>query len=340
MKSLSWAVLGLLMAAPSFAADNNIKMVTYFPVPYAAYGDLGLTGTCDVGLMGQCKLDAGKSLTVAKASSDSRALNTGSIIVRKGTLGLNPASSVAVGTSITAGSGIGTGVLEFSHDLAVTNINRSRISKARAMNEAQLNSLNMYGHAFPTCDAKNHEISWKSLTMGKKSGVFLVCGAGVEVEENCEQNPNQKKCCTGSNVFWDGSQCMRRCVSTGEYKREFNNWDSSRGGFSGRWTSGVDYCYGTCPNLQRVASESGASKQCEGRGTWYSRETVYSDTYLTCEYEDLGDDFSGSYECWFANPYKDPDADCVAGVMRCTREKSEWTCPATQTCGTTKNSCL
>ena len=111
MKSLSWAVLGLLMAAPSFAADNNIKMVTYFPVPYAAYGDLGVTGTCDVGLMGQCKLDAGKSLTVAKASSDSRALNTGSIIVRKGTLGLSPASSLAKGTSITAGCGCGMGGL-------------------------------------------------------------------------------------------------------------------------------------------------------------------------------------------------------------------------------------
>lgn len=61
MKSLSWAVLGLLMAAPSFAADNNIKMVTYFPVPYAAYGDLGVTGTCDVGLMGQCKFNGSQS---------------------------------------------------------------------------------------------------------------------------------------------------------------------------------------------------------------------------------------------------------------------------------------
>ena len=207
MKSLSWAVLGLLMAAPSFAADNNIKMVTYFPVPYAAYGDLGVTGTCDVGLMGQCKLDAGKSLTVAKASSDSRALNTGSIIVRKGALGLNPASSLAAGTSITAGSGTGTGVLEFSHDLAVTNINSSRISKARAMNEAQLDSLNMYGHAFPACDAKNHEISWKSLTLGNKTGVFLVCGAGEEAEETCEQNPNQEKCCTILQE-WDGSKCV------------------------------------------------------------------------------------------------------------------------------------
>ena len=216
MKSLSWAVLGLLVAVPSFAADNNIKMVTYFPVPYAAYGDLGVTGTCDVGLMGQCKLDAGEGLKVAKASSDSRALNTGSIIVRKGTLGLTPLSSSAIGTSITAGSGIGTGVLEFSHDLAVTSINSSRLAKARAMNEAQMNSLNMYGHAFPTCDAKNHEISWKSLTLGKKSGVFLVCGAGEEVNQCTNRSyklSHKSECCPSSSFSdtdcytWEETVC-------------------------------------------------------------------------------------------------------------------------------------
>ena len=183
MKKFLFALCAFALALPSVAADNNnIKMVTYFPVPYASYGDLGVTGTCDVGLMGQCKLDAGEGLKVAKASSDSRALNTGSIIVRKGTLGLTPQTSVALGTQLTAGSGTGTGVLEFSHDLAVTSINSSRLAKAQAMNEAQMTSLNMYGHAFPTCDADDHEISWKSLTLGKKSGVFLVCGGGKEVQ--------------------------------------------------------------------------------------------------------------------------------------------------------------
>ena len=200
MKSLSWAVLGLLMAAPSFAADNNIKMVTYFPVPYAAYGDLGVTGTCDVGLMGQCKLDAGEGLTVAKGASDSRALNTGSIIVRKGTLGLTPASSVAAGTSITAGSAIGTGILEFSHDLAVTSINSSRLAKARAMNEAQMNSLNMYGNVFPKCDESGNKISWKKLTMGKKSGVFLVCGTGEKQEIQCTGSSSQNCGCNGKGI--------------------------------------------------------------------------------------------------------------------------------------------
>ena len=214
MKSLSWAVLGLLMAVPSFAADNNIKMVTYFPVPYAAYGDLGVTGTCDVGLMGQCKLDAGKNLTVAKGASDSRALNTGSIIVRKGTLGLTPASSVAAGTSITAGSAIGTGILEFSHDLAVTSINSSRLATARAMNEAQMNSLNMYGNVFPKCDESGNKISWKKLTMGNKSGVFLVCGgnntcSGKGTEScGCENKGTRSRVCDTSTGRWSAwSEC-------------------------------------------------------------------------------------------------------------------------------------
>ena len=178
MKKFLFALCAFALALPSVAADNNnIKMVTYFPVPYASYGDLGVTGTCDVGLMEQCALDAGEGLKVAKASSDSRALNTGSIIVRKGTLGLTPQTSVALGTQLTAGSGTGTGVLEFSHDLAVTSINSSRLAKAQAMNEAQMTSLNMYGHPFPKCEEAGNEISWKNLTIGNKSGVFLTCGA-------------------------------------------------------------------------------------------------------------------------------------------------------------------
>ena len=213
MKKFLFALCALALALPVAAADaNNIKMVTYFPVPYAAYGDLGVTGTCDVGLMGQCALDAGEGLKVAKASSDSRALNTGSIIVRKGTLGLTPQTSVALGTQLTAGSGTGTGVLEFSHDLAVTSINSSRLAKARAMNEAQMTSLNMYGHAFPKCDESGNEISWKKLTLGKKSGVFLVCGAGEKVECEPPAGESTTKSCpsgyTGTQTrTWNKSLC-------------------------------------------------------------------------------------------------------------------------------------
>lgn len=209
MKKFLFALCALALALPVAAADaNNIKMVTYFPVPYAAYGDLGVTGTCDVGLMGQCALDAGEGLTVAKAASDSRALNTGSIIVRKGTLGLTPQTSVALGTQLTAGSGTGTGVLEFSHDLAVTSINSSRLAKARAMNEAQMTSLNMYGHAFPKCDESGNEISWKKLTLGKKSGVFLVCGTPDKIE-----NP----CTSDARTYWNASAQRCECPNANEY---------------------------------------------------------------------------------------------------------------------------
>ena len=347
MKKFLFALCAFALALPSVAADNNnIKMVTYFPVPYASYGDLGVTGTCDVGLMRQCKLDAGKSLTVAKASSDSRALNTGSIIVRKGTLGLNPASSLAAGTSITAGSGTGTGILKFSHDLAVTSISSSRLAKARAMNEAQLNSLNMYGHAFPTCDADDHEISWKSLTLGNKSGVFLVCGAGKEVEETCEQNPNQKKCCKGSNPYWNGSSCIRKCSTAGnsQWKRKFSNW---YWGKLGSYTSSLSTTGGDCPDeegsFDKVINKSGISRVCDSGTSWrgdsFSSDYVAQYLGLTCEQNALLDEteFECVYEAWSYNPNGN---DCVAGVMKCQREEPEtWTCPATQTCGTTKGSC-
>ena len=341
MKKFLFALCAFALALPSVAADtNNIKMVTYFPVPYASYGDLGVTGTCDVGLMGQCKLDAGKSLTVAKASSDSRALNTGSIIVRKGTLGLNPASSLAAGTSITAGSGTGTGVLEFSHDLAVTNINSSRISKARAMNRAQLNSLNMYGHVFPTCKADDHEISWKSLTIGNKSGVFLVCGAGEEVEETCEQNPNQKKCCTGRNPYWDGSSCIRKCSSTSSWTVRYNSW---WGGKLRGIRKNISNAGGGCPQLAHIISASGISRVCDYGDGWSvpggaaEYYTIPSQTGLTCESQTYNDS-DKTIQCVYSAADSE-GSDCVAGVLKCERETSNWTCPATQTCGTTNGSC-
>ena len=182
MKILSWAVLGLLLALPC-AAENNIKMVTYFPVPYAAYGDLAVNGSCDVGLVGSCNLDVGQGLVVRKESADGRALNTGSVIVRGGGMDLNSSKSGSYveGRKLEVGSGLSSGVVEFAHDLAVKNISGSRMQSAQAQNEAYMNKLKIFGHEFPVCDGNNHEINWRNLTVRGNSGVFLVCGNGGEL---------------------------------------------------------------------------------------------------------------------------------------------------------------
>lgn len=206
MKRFLLVVLGLL-AVPCFAA-NNIKMVTYFPVPYAAYSDLSVDGTCDVGLLGSCSLDAGAALNVAKKGSDSRALNTGSFIVRSGTLNLQSTNSSPILSTayLTAGNGSATvGSLNFSHDLAVSQINNSTAQSMTAQNKAILTKLQIFGHTFPTCDATDHKISWQRLNMGGTTGIFLVCGEGADLPPACTDEPTK------------GNSYEAACINDGHY---------------------------------------------------------------------------------------------------------------------------
>ncbi len=222
MKKFLFALLGLVFAAP-FAMADNIKMVTYFPVPYASYGDLSVSGTCDVGLLNNCSLDAGEKLNVYKLSSDGRVLNTGSLIANSGKLDLNSsASSSQINTTSLvshnpSGQTASTGVLEFSHDLTVDTIKGASIQSAEATNRADMDALYLFGssHRFPTCDGTDHKMSWQKLTVDGKSGVFLVCGLGekADVEESCEDNPNQEKCCT-ANQEWNGTTCETKSCPT------------------------------------------------------------------------------------------------------------------------------
>ena len=240
MKRFLLVVLGLL-AVPCFAA-NNIKMVTYFPVPYAAYSDLSVDGTCDVGLLGSCSLDAGAALNVAKKGSDSRALNTGSFIVRSGTLNLQSTNSSPILSTayLTAGNGSATvGSLNFSHDLAVSQINNSTAQSMTAQNKAILTRLQIFGHTFPTCDATDHKISWQRLTMGGTTGIFLVCGEGAEA--TCEQNPNQEKCCTAEQE-WNGTECVETACPSGQKRQNGTCVDICSSGETYYSSSGSDYC--------------------------------------------------------------------------------------------------
>ena len=215
MKKFLFACCALALSLPCVAADaNNIKMVTYFPVPYASYGDLVVNGTCDIGLLGNCTLDAGAGLNVARISSDSRALNTGSVIVRNGTLALNSSKngSYVEGRTLSAGSGSSTGVLEFAHDLAVGRISASSMQSAQAQNVAYMNGLTMFGHDFPACPESNREINWQKLTIRGNDGVFLVCGAGDTYECEPPAGESSTQACpsgySGTQTrTWDKVQC-------------------------------------------------------------------------------------------------------------------------------------
>lgn len=347
MKKFLFALLGLVFAAP-FAMADNIKMVTYFPVPYASYGDLSVSGTCDVGLLNNCSLDAGEKLNVYKLSSDGRVLNTGSLIANSGKLDLNSsASSSQINTTSLvshnpSGQTASTGVLEFSHDLTVDTIKGASIQSAEATNRADMDALYLFGssHRFPTCDGTGHKMSWQKLTVDGKSGVFLVCGEGTKPEETCEQNPNQKKCCTGRNPYWDGSSCIRKCSSTSSWTVQYNSW---WGGKLRGFRKNISNAGGECPQLAHIISASGISRVCDYGDGWSvpggaaEFYTIPSQTGLTCESQTYNDS-DKTIQCVYSAA-NSGESDCVAGVLKCERETSNWTCPATQTCGTTNGSC-
>ena len=229
----------VLLAAWPLSAENNIRMVTYFPVPYASYADLGVTGSCDTGLLENCYLDAGEGINIFVGENDDRALNTGSLIVTEGALDLDSSldDSVLMGESLIAGEEdtAGTGILEFSHDLTVSDIDSDSLASAQAQNTAYLENLTLFGEEFPLCDADDNEISWQTLTINGESAVFLVCGTGEQVVQSCEENPDQESCCSGCET-WDGSSCVEKTCSSGY---ELNTSTCECEAEKGVWTTEV-----------------------------------------------------------------------------------------------------
>ena len=90
-------------------------------------------------------MDAGEGINIFVGENDDRALNTGSLIVTEGALDLDSSldDSVLMGESLIAGEedSVGTGILEFSHDLTVSDIDSDNLASAQAQNTAYLENL-------------------------------------------------------------------------------------------------------------------------------------------------------------------------------------------------------
>ncbi len=335
MKNYILTIVGVLLALPALAADNNIKMVTYFPVPYAAYADLAVTGTCDVGMLGNCQLDAGEKLYLAPSTSASGDLNTGSLILRQGKVNLDSSisDSRVVNSLLTVGTGVGVGELDFEHELRVSKFSNTS-GFMEAQNRAYLDKLNLFGEAFPKCtsDTGSNQISWQRLNMDGTYGVFLVCGTGHERETTCEEDPNQEKCCTGENVFWNGTSCVRQCKESHFKDEQYNGW------YGGRFVGYFEFLDGECPDMEVLASAAGVSPlECISNGYWKNRGTAAEEASLTCEQQSYQYGDEKDIVCVYAVPgYY---GGCVAGVLTCELETNTWTCPSSQFCGATEGIC-
>lgn len=211
MKKWLWAVCAVWFAPAFCAGQNTVRMVTYFPVPYAAYNDLR-ADTCDVGLAGSCTIKSGKKFKVQNTMT-----------VQEGSLNLNGGN--ITGTTLAAGSGISSNSAEivFSDNLAVESIPNA-IQTLESSGQTEIaGSLTLKGadkdHVFPACDAADHEIAWRQLNLGQGNKIYLTCGTGDDVPECAD-----KMCPMGSVLNKETCLCEKTipCTITCEENQELN----------------------------------------------------------------------------------------------------------------------
>lgn len=221
------------------AAENNIKMVTYFPVPYVNYNDLEVTDTLDIGLKaGQTGFlnAAGKQITVG----GNMIMPTGRLSLLSGNIAANDLLSVG-STSLADGMG----ELQFNHNLTI-NSQANTYTSVEATDTANLGAGKLFlnNKQFPACNNGTRNMSWQVVTMNGVSRVYLACGTVPSSpggndpgEEEEEQGGNEASDCSDPDYFnANKAEC---CLAENNYSNA-NCWTTS---WSCIYSTGGD-CWG------------------------------------------------------------------------------------------------
>ncbi len=292
----------LALAMPCFAADN-IKMVTYFPVPYLAYNELGVVGTCDLGLMGTCGLDAGKYLSVRpNAGVAQSGLNRGVLALKGSELDLQSTALsphvqsyvLRVGDQPT--SKAQEALLTFRHRLEVGSL-QGDLQSIEADNTAYMDSLTLFGSTFPACTRDDHRISWQRLTFDYKESTFLVCGNAVS-DKRCPMKLTYTA--TGPGTTTRPAASADTCDGDVDKKYEGGTRLASEGNC-------VDYYSvpaGTYEGNQTIVNESSATFTTEDTSPAKDHVAKYTCTAseLASKATILGDVYRTPEYTWSVNP--------------------------------------
>lgn len=267
----------LTFAASVTVYAANIKMVTYFPVPYASYQNLDVEKTLDVGVMScamnlTCPSNQYALNVYEDAGSGSSVLKKGYLRVTSGALNFN-SSGKAVSNVMTVGNHSGTGgELDFNQSLRIASLS-NRGESLQAVNEGNtVSALHMFpdhiNNNFPACSGVEGapDVSWQRLELGAKDGkavsnVFLVCGkpkggeAEPEPEKDCSdyeyKNSHKSECCPSASK--SDTDCY---YQTSTYK-----WESGADGFTMAGTFGSNWISQACEkNCWRGSSSTDCGK--------------------------------------------------------------------------------
>lgn len=189
-----WIFLFLPLVAT--AAQDSIKMVTYFPAPYVAYPREVVWRAFDVGLTAEkCEMQLGCS------STTNAPLDTDKLSLLHGSLYLNGKPDLLIrGHKIKVGDSNATPAdrtLTFKKNLrvnkiaAITNLSARPAELTVTGDTVKVKSLKLFENDFPSCKAANSssngQMSWKTLSLSREGGnplkgVFLTCGSGTQAE--------------------------------------------------------------------------------------------------------------------------------------------------------------
>lgn len=201
---LTACLLGLVTHAAQ--TTNSMKMVTYFPIPYAAYDTVMANNAIDVGGLDQCAMSISKGSSNLAGSAASlylygdangADLNRGLLNVTAGKLDLNStvanarivSQKILIGQDMSAQGGwldIGipsgkTSSFDALHINSLTNTGNSlRVtSQTQGAKVDEFHMFNEIENDFPSCAGT---VTWKELELGADvdnnttyTDVYLVC---------------------------------------------------------------------------------------------------------------------------------------------------------------------
>lgn len=357
MKKFLFAISSLAVAGTVWAAASDMKMVTYFPVPYMSYYDLNVSGTCDVGVLG-CQLNTG-ALNVTKKDAvtsgyQDETFNTGTINLKQGTLNLDKGATSAV-TFVSNGTGSyfntgnntsagGTGDIQFTGNVSLSTHNVASVEVTQ-----KVDNLILKDSAFPAC---NSNMTWVTATINNGSGVFLQCGSAESICNNTDSQRQQvSACCTQAGYRWNSSStphCYQTCSG--------KDWSGSPSLQSyseeGSVSSGVHWLRTTKPwneVLQLMLALPGVSGFCSGASSGrVSGSPDVRDNLSDCSVLVSTSSSASSQTCGFLyemgtdapDDYSEETTrSYIVGSATCSSSTTSWTCSSANRCGSEIGTC-
>lgn len=217
MKKLLCFVMFFAVSAVFSSAEdikNNIKMVTYFPVPYVAYS------TVQVDTAGQLDVGLTQAPAMYLGSTGKVPLNAKEAVVnlKTGDLKLDKIKNILGGNILilgAPGSEPSAGKLTFSKNLRINTMEAGSLVAEKPHSASDeipfamtVNSLSLFGKDFPACEGE--EMVWQNLKLEEatQQETYLMCGT-PSTPSVCQPTNNGKESYEESCTMEDGSTGKR-----------------------------------------------------------------------------------------------------------------------------------